>query len=318
MMKPISIHRYELVSRYALNARSEKTVHSGALIRVGEEPFGYGCIHPWTELGDAGLDETLELLKQGKCSPLIEQALHCAELDASARKQGVHLFENLDIPLSHATLPLDEKAFEQAAAVGFDTVKVKVGRNLKEEAKMISELALRFSHMKWRFDFNHVCSMKEAEQFLNGLSDDLLGKIDFMEDAWSPEEEPVASIRGVSFAVDRDVCENDHPCPVVVLKPATQSIDPIVEKAVNQGKKFMVTSYMDHPFGQCYAAWSAGMAAFKYPGFIELCGLVTHGLFQPNAFSELLGDPTPVFVPPMGTGFGFDDLLEELLWTPIN
>ena len=46
------ISPYRLRSRGFLNSLSNRRGFFGALIRVGE---GYGCIHPWPELGDPPL-----------------------------------------------------------------------------------------------------------------------------------------------------------------------------------------------------------------------------------------------------------------------
>ena len=39
---------------------SERTEFEGALIRIGD---GFGCLHPWPELGDPGLEDLLEELR---------------------------------------------------------------------------------------------------------------------------------------------------------------------------------------------------------------------------------------------------------------
>lgn len=50
----------------------------------------------------------------------------------------------------------------------------------------------------------------------------------------------------------------------------------------------------------------------------EICGLQTHRLFEGNVFIEALGDFSPEFKVPDGTGLGFDDLLEALPWTKLG
>ena len=59
MREPIHVWRYVLKSRTELNAVSERTEFEGALIRIGD---GFGCLHPWPELGDPGLEDLLEEL----------------------------------------------------------------------------------------------------------------------------------------------------------------------------------------------------------------------------------------------------------------
>jgi O-succinylbenzoate synthase len=79
----------------------------------------------------------------------------------------------------------------------------------------------------------------------------------------------------------------------------------------------VLTSYMDHPLGQAFAAWEAARLALQFPGLVGICGLQTHHLFEPDGFVELLGPWSPQFQAPPGTGLGFDDLLAALPWTPL-
>ena len=65
MRKPIYLWRYVLKSREKLNAVSGRSEFSGALIRMGD---GFGCLHPWPELGDPGLEDLLEELRSGEVS----------------------------------------------------------------------------------------------------------------------------------------------------------------------------------------------------------------------------------------------------------
>jgi O-succinylbenzoate synthase len=74
---------------------------------------------------------------------------------------------------------------------------------------------------------------------------------------------------------------------------------------------------MDHPLGQCFAAWWAARLACTTER-VEHCGLQTHELFEPSEFSEALGPAGPSFRFPEGTGFGFDDLLEKLPWKRLR
>ena len=76
---------------------------------------------------------------------------------------------------------------------------------------------------------------------------------------------------------------------------------------------------MDHPLGQCWAAYNAAVFYTGKPAEeVPLCGLVTHHVYRPNAFSEELGmDITPEFPVPKGTGLGFDHLLASLPWKKL-
>ncbi|MDB4734992.1 hypothetical protein OAF62_04645, partial [Akkermansiaceae bacterium] len=74
-------------------------------------------------------------------------------------------------------------------------------------------------------------------------------------------------------------------------------------------QRVVVTSYLDHPIGQCFAAYEAGKSGIR-----EICGLQSHGVFVANPFSEELGELSPAFRPPVEKGLGFSDLLGGMDW----
>lgn len=296
-----------------MNALTDRREYHGALIRVNG---GYGCLHPWPEFGDFPLDGQLEYLERGLTTPLIRSALRCAEADGRARREGVSLFDGVDVPLSHATLPMRECSFSDACEAGFDRVKVKMGRDLDQEASFVRRMAERYPDLRWRMDFNNSQSRADIVKLLDTWDESLLERIDFLEDAYvsSGETDCCCSMRGVAVAVDREVEQQPGDAAVWVVKPAVNQMDMILEAAVSQKKKVVITSYMDHPLGQSYAAWQAGVGAKNHPGGVAVCGLVTQGLFEPDAFTEALGSPSPRFQADPGTGLGFDSLLEQLPW----
>ena len=308
----MEIYRYTLKAKSQLNAKTDRQEYEGALIRLGG---GYACLHPWPELGDPTLDELLDGLKKGRRHPMLRAALHCVEMDAMARKNGVSLFDGLDVPQSHATIPLDESAFQSAINAGFQTVKVKMGRSVDEESEMICQMAHRYPEIRWRIDFNNTMKREQVESLLSRWSTDLLQQIDFLEDAYKGAR---FSSNRVPLAVDREVEEFLEDYNVAVIKPAINNVDGLLERAEQAYKRVVITSYMDHPLGQSYAAWQAAKAVESYPWLIETCGLVTHGLFEPNAFTEALGVPSPSFSPASGTGLGFDVLLGSLPWKSFS
>lgn len=292
----IWVSRYELRSAGALNARSSRTAFRGALIQKGR---GFGCLHPWPELGDPSLEECLA----DWTLPNSRQALACAEADGEARKKGVSLFEGLTVPRSHATLPSATEEFVKLAiAAGFSTVKIKT----KEKLGHARELIAAFPNLKWRIDFNNTADLGKLAQEVDGLE----SLIDFIEDpvpfdseTWTRFEKET----GVFLANDHAVERSDH--GIQIIKPAINKVDLLMEGA----ERKIITSYMDHPFGQCFAAYEAARV-----GVTETCGLQTHGLFDANPFTEVLGKSGPVFQLPGGTGLGFNDLLEGLAWEKLT
>jgi O-succinylbenzoate synthase len=253
-------------------------IREGALLRAGD---GFADVHPWPELGDAPLDEQLALLARGETTALTRASLRLADLDRDARRRGVSLFEGLTIPLSH--WPGNDPP------VGFDTVKIKSVVDVPEQVRI-------------RIDFNARLTAEEFLQIAKTLPRE---RIDFIEDPCAYDEALWRELRertGLRLALDRFEGEAD----VLVHKPALRTEWP-------RHNDVVVTSYMDHPVGQFGAAYVAATHETN-----ARCGLMTHVLYEPDAFIERVEREGARLLPPRGTGIGFDDLLESLTWTSIG
>ena len=310
------ISRYRLKACAPLNAISRRREFEGVLIQIDG---GFGCIHPWPELGDPPLEKCLADLAGGRRWPIVRRAIRCAEYDRVARRFDHSLFEEMEIPESHATLAKCDAAGVQAAEeAGFQTIKVKFGRDLTAEAKFLDAMTAEHPALHWRLDFNEVLSLDEAENFLSGLSEKTRAAIDFVEDPCPYSDTAWATLHrktGVNLAVDREAAPHSTAAQVMVIKPAVDEPFLLGEAAQLNRQRVILTGYMDHPVGQTFAAWEAARLELQLPGLVGLCGLQTHHLFEPDAFSEMLGPWSPVFQAPEGKGLGFDDLLDELPWT---
>ncbi len=303
----LEIFRYTLRSRSRLNAASSRVGHNGVLIRVNGG--GHGCIHPWPELGDDPLPVQLEKLKSGDSTPLIEQALECAAIDEAARKQLCNLIAEYPPPLSHWTASTEAGVDDPTAirAQGFDTVKLKGhGKELeilKGEVRCWQEAGFRI-----RIDFNETGDVGGIAKLWAELDDRSV--IDFLEDPipWDIDTWRELKSGGIPLAADRglDISGKAELADVLIVKPALHSPEHYQPAA---GQYLIVTSYMDHPVGQMFAAYTAG--ALKLSG---RCGLLTHHLFEPNSFNEQITTAGPTLNPPPGYGLGFDDLLAGLPW----
>ncbi len=316
--KDVWISPYRLRSKGFLNAVSARREFEGALIRVGE---GYGCIHPWPELGDPPLEKCLEDLRGRRLWPIVRRAMRCAEFDNAARTAEDSLFEEMEVPRSHATL-IQGNAEEVAAAVeaGCDMVKLKMGRNLVAEVNFLTDMMVAHSSLKWRLDFNESLDPNQADEFLGGLSARQRMALDYLEDI-CPFSETVwtglwKSYR-VKLAVDRESSPQRRAAQVTVVKPALDEPFLLSEAAAMNGQSVVITSYMDHPLGQTFAAWEAARTSLIFPGLVGSCGLQTHHLFEKDAFVEELGNWKPEFKIPEGTGLGFNDQLADLSWIKL-
>ena len=271
------IHRYTLVPRRALSPLAGARPREGALLRVGD---GFADIHPWPELGDAPLDEQLARLARGETTPLTACSLSFALIDAAARHAGRSLFDGLTIPPSH--WPGDDPP------AGFDTVKLKSIDRIPPEVRL-------------RVDFNGRLTPEQFVYMAEALPRE---RVDFVEDPCPYDAATWSALRqttGLRLALDRGVAEEG--VDVLVVKPAVQEIP-------RTSKEVVITSSMDHPVGQFFAAH----AATKFPG---THGLFTHVLYEPDEFIDAVRADGARLLPPRGTGIGFDDLLEKLPWKEL-
>lgn len=273
--------RYELTPKRRLSAVAAEGPRHGALIRVDG---GVADIHPWAEIGDAPLDEQLAMLARGETTSLTAASLQFANLDAAARREGRSLFDDLTIPPSHWPGPDPPDAF--------DTVKLKSIDRIPD-------------HVRLRIDFNATLTAEEFVRIAETLPRE---RIDFIEDPCAYDAATWVDLRartGLRLALDRADGNEHEGADVLIIKPALQPI-PDTESEV------VVTSYMDHPIGQLSAAYAAAKA-----GITTTCGLITHVLYENDPFIERMQIDVTRLVPQSGTGWGFDDLLENLPWRTL-
>ena len=242
----IFFHRYRLIPRRSLSAMARPGPREGALLRIGD---GVADLHPWPELGDLPLSEQLAALAAGRPTRQAQASLAMAEADGLARRAGRSLFEGLEIPESHwpGVDPPPE----------FDTIKIK-------------GLQAYPDGLRLRLDFNTALT---SEQFLRIARELPRERVDFIEDpcAWDPGTwRALREETGLRLALDLaggpDAVLSDA-WDVLVYKPATGAALPQTDR------ELVVTSYMDHPIGQLFAAWYAARHRVS-----RRCGLMTQVL----------------------------------------
>lgn len=310
------IHHYRLRARRGpLNALARRSEYEGVLIRQGG---GHACIHPWPELGDPTLATCLADLAGPRRRAIVRRALRCAEMDRVAREFEHSLFEEMEVPASHATLSHpDAESILQAREAGFEHIKLKGGRDPQKEAAFLRTMATEHPSLRWRIDCNEAFEPDAAHAFLTALDPTTLRAIDFIEDP-CPYAEPtwarLHSMHRIPLAVDREASPLSSAAQFMVIKPAMDEPLLLAEAALSHNQRVVVTSAMDHPVGQAFAAWEAARLALQMPGLVDVCGLQTHHLFESDPFMERLGPWSPEFHVPEGLGIGFDDVLETLPW----
>ncbi len=309
-MSPVYFWRYTLRSARRLNASSARTEHEGALIRIGD---GFGCLHPWPELGDPTVDELLSSLAKDeeRVSPLVIGAAVCAAADGRARREGRSLFAE-PTPESHWLAQAGDDP-EFARSEGFTLAKIKAGRDLAEARRSLGLWSA--AGLRVRLDFNESLDRGGFLSFWRSLRPEEREAIDAVEDPESWSEQGWMELRqaGVPLAVDREAESRLRHGDLLVYKPARYGV------SCQRETRFYITSYMDHAFGQVWAAAFATAIAKGEQGRNLLpCGLLTHRCFEPDRFFERLRCDGPRLLPPGGTGHGFDDLLEGLPWKRLT
>ncbi len=306
----------------------------GALLRVEDQGgcSGFSDCHPLQEFGDAPISEQLNLLKEGWSNGLLEASFYFAQLDREARRDGISLFADLEIPMSHKLIVSGAQRrkilnkIEESVDAQFRVFKFKMGFDLSFESELLNVLTENFSDrflesdLSLRVDFNETLSGERFIEFAEKLNSQSCLQIDFVEDP-TPFEASLWKELSISsklqFAVDRAFSSVTSWEPlnefVVIYKPARSSYGRWEDSCVGSRSRVVVTSSMDHPLGQMAAAYVG--ARIKQQGRQnEVCGLLTHEMFEKSEFSEQVHTSGPSLLPASGTGFGFDDTLEKLPW----
>jgi O-succinylbenzoate synthase len=292
----------------------------GALLQVhfGDGTIGYADCHPWPELGDLPLQIQLNRLKEKIPTALMQCSLRFAQLDAQARKKKRALLFEREIPKSHylAThfTSWTPQEVTRVRDQGFTHLKIKIGRHLDEEGLQLLKLFEK-SSLKLRLDFNESLNFESCQRFLNKI-EILKPFIDFIEDPFPFHAKQWEEVQkqGWVLACDRHAvhaCQHPRAAAVLIIKPALQQ-EAIWKNWTNQRR--VVTSYLDHPFGQLTAAYTAVLVD---PKGEETHGLLSHPTYAPNPFSLKLAQSGPHFKVPAGDGFGFESELVKLPWKPL-
>jgi len=311
------------IHRYTLTPRDGSADRQGVLLRArwSNGDTGYGDLHPWTELGEPSLKELLQSLTSETPLRLAARALALAQEDATARREQRSLFHGLEIPRSHASVVhpelLDRAGIEEFQQLGFDTLKMKVSpETLPAVVELVAMLPKTF---RLRLDANARFDSSNIAKLLRAL-EAMQGRVDFVEDPTARGDDwATYSVRGGASWASDWVSSPDP--DVVVLK--ANATAPLTEMQRRDAlpDRWVVTTALDHPVGQCFAAWEAARARAKYGDWVDTCGLATHLVYQRNAFSDRLSVRDGRLVVPDGAdanGIGFDALWPELSWTSLR
>lgn len=303
-------------SPYQLKFKHSDEIRNGVLVKVtySNGLVGYSDCHPWEELGHPPFGEVIKKLREfDETHPFIKRVFDHAFNDRESRLQGE---EETALKSHHLIVnvhQLNQPLVEELEARGVSHIKVKVGRNPKNEKALLTT-ALTDSSLKIRLDFNGLSTKEHYLDYISFLLDRDIS-IDFCEDPFPYHYESWLEAQeksGVSIAADWEnghiFREKEFPF-VIILKPA---IDDYVQfEPYLEGKQFIVTSSLDHPLGQLHAARYASYLDQKFPQNKRVHGLQSHLVYEPNRYSIRLSQNSHTFTFPKG---GFIDLLEQEKW----
>lgn len=301
----IWIHRYQLTPK-------EKGVkpRAGALVKAewAMDQVGYSDLHPWPEYGEPELEAHIASFTTMKLTPLAENSLEFNYIDREYRLTKKNAFAGLVIPRSHKLVAdlmgLDLVRLQEIQKAGFTHIKVKVGRDLKAETQILLQLAMATS-LLWRLDFNGKLSVGAFSEWWNGLDAAVKSRIDLIEDPVGEGELKLSGPWANDWAKQKLA-------PIRVIKPAREAIEELALYS-----RVIFTHGMDHSFGQACAAWAAARYYSGHPKKMDVCGLASPGLYQPDEFMKVWDCEGPRMKPTPGFGFGFDQLLGSVTWQKV-
>jgi o-succinylbenzoate synthase len=316
----IHVHRYTLRTGAALNAVSVRRQFDGALLRVND---GFAALHPWPEFGDAPVEQQLRTLRDGGSTPLLERTLHIAAVDGAARREGRSLFDGLKVPRSHyswSAAQTTQVQLEYLRERGFHMIKAKGYASYGETRSFLDGVTRAAPELRLRVDFNGCLEPAIFAKFIEFMPLKVYRALDVIEDPTPYDPAVWQAFRerwGVKLALDKGWREAQGGFDAVVIKPARRDWREV--HARHPESPMIITSAMDHALGQSYAAYEGALAALAHPDLISDCGLCTQHLFERDPFFARLEVEQGVLqVDRTGTGLGFDDLLQSLLWTPLD
>jgi len=345
----------ELIPKTSLNRRVGKALRRTALLRVvfDDGLEGFANLHPNPERLGTTLEQELALLSKGNPSVQATQSLKLARWDAEARAAGKSLWEGVEIPPCHYLVTeFSERSLleiENALRRGFRKFKIKTGRNLQEEIRLLNQLAETVckGSQTLRPDFNQALSREDLKTFVQGASSQLVSAIDFVEDPTADRPEvwneigaqtlckgsqtPCGGLQTlckgsqIPWAWDQHserVGAGDYGFSAVVVKPAIQDAEAVTSRCLaltgHLNLQIVFTSYMDHPVGQMGAAYIAAKFYKEHPEKRTECGLMSQDIFEPTPYSEVLQTNGCFLLHPQGLGIGFGDLLKKEDWKKLQ
>ncbi len=218
----------------------------------------------------------------------------------------------------HAIKNIQTKIIE-----GFDTVKIKVGRDFKTEREILQVIRNEFPKIKIRIDANQAWNVNEAIQNLNSISKldieyceqpvlakDIMGlkKVTIHTDIKIAADESLGNKIRAKQVIEQNCCD------LVIIKPALiglfDSINVTKELAETHDMEVVFTTLLDGAIGRNITAiYASGLGSRKYAH-----GLATGSLLGEQTKTENIDQGAYHFSNSEGIGISIDQtLLEEII-----
>lgn len=305
-------------------------VRKGAILKVewNDEQIGYADLHPWPEFGDLELESQLAELRQMRLTPLVEQAIWLASIDAKGRKDRKNTFDNQSMMKNNALLlrinPYTVELLDPLVKQGFTKVKFKVGENIEDEIGLVNRVA-NTHQMIMRLDFNSRLTWASFQKFVDGLSPTAKRQIEYVEDPFPYNPEQWSKARKlVPMAIDWELKRVPHnqkeliEADVLVLKPTHDDVNVRVDQALRCNARMTVTSHMGHPLGVMQCMQVAQDLQSRYPNYVLDPGCMTFDVYEPTEYHSLLNIQGPYIRKVGGWGIGFDFVLKSQKWNQLR
>ncbi len=303
---------YQLRKKTSLNAVDKTPFEEGVLIKVEDEAgyWGVADLKPWPSLGDPSLGEELE--KKGL---LFQRSLHLAREDLIARKNKISLLKNVSVENNWLLTSLNQL---ESISLLSGTVKIKGDQQVLKLATKLDLFVEKFP-VTLRIDFNGVLKPEEFELFLNSISSNTLKKIEYIEDP-TPRVDGNWEVWNQRVPLAIDFAQGEwhslkKAWTYLIIKPSRQDAEALIAACLGQGKKFTLTSAMDHPVGIAHGLRWAQNSLQRCSGFLTL------GLYELSVFNDsLITEENRIRISEKNLaehGIGMTEALNKQVWQPL-
>ncbi len=282
----------------------------GALLKVewALGQHGFSDLHPWPEFGEPDLDVHIQSLAELKFTELVESSLEANYVDRDYRLMKRNAFDAMILPRSHKLvtniLTLTVETLRDLHKKGFSHIKVKMGTDFEAETEAFLNL-VKSTQIQWRLDFGGLLSEQQLNEWWGKLDIPTAKQIDFIED-------PVAEGEIKTNGPWANDWYQQPRASVRIIKVAREGIEDFA-----QYDRLVFSHSLDHPLGQAYALWAAARFYQQHPKKVEVCGLAAPDIYELDDFSKAWHCEGPRMKATVGTGFGFDKILESLKWQKV-